>query len=294
MKPSQYVRGTVLTLAVVLLSACGSSGSDAEEEVLISAAWRCAITVPDRVFVLPPQPPANCESAPVSGASLQTDQRNIHLSGSSFEPESDNCSAHIDPFVLCLPFVPGSYTVSWINETTNASGTASRGYGNIGTGFANVVNWNTYNATAVTLQSADPKGIALQMGANTIRVTATNLGARGEAVVTINRVVDVTPPTVHSVVPKDGATDASSIRVEILFSEQIDPASVVTALSVVDDNAQAVSGTSEYDPLKLKLTWRPDAPLSPATTHTATLDGITDLAPNVMLDPYQWSFTTRP
>ncbi len=291
MKSSKYVSGIVLAVAVALLSACGSSGSDDEEEVLIGAAWRCAITLSD-ILIAPPPPPANCESASIGGASLQTDQRNIHLSGSSFDPESDNCSTNIDPFAPCLPVVPGSYTVSWINLTNNASGTASRQYGN----FFNTpnVNWNTYNATAVALQSADPKGIALQMGANTIRVTATNSGARGEAVVTINRVVDVTPPTVHSVVPEDGATGASTIRVEVLFSEQIDPASVVTALSVVDDNAQAVSGTSEYDPLKLKLTWRPDAPLSPATTHTATLGGITDLAPNVMLDPYQWSFTTRP
>lgn len=292
MKSSNYAFGTILAIAVVLLSACGSSGSEDEEEVLIGAAWRCALSVPDRVIGLPPQPPANCEAASISGASMQTDQRNIHLSGSSFEPKSDNCSTHSDPFVPCLPFVPGSYTVSWINETTNASGTASRGYGNIGTGFANVVNWNSYNATAVALQNADPKGIALQMGANTIRVTATNSGARGEAVVTINRVVDVTPPTVHSVVPEDGGT--YTFVVEVRFSEQIDPASIVTALNVVDDLAQPVAGTSEYDPLKLKLTWRPNAALSPATTYTATLDGITDFAPNVMLNPYQWSFTTRP
>jgi hypothetical protein len=228
----------------------------------------------------------------IEGGSYVTDQNTIHLSGTSSDPEDTGCpepTTFDEAFIPCLPVSPYNYQMSWTNSTNGASGNGQVKF--VGFSYSSV-GWSTYDVTGVTIGYADPKGIPLEMGSNRVQVTTTNSGLNGNAEITITRVVDVTPPTVHSVDPEPGGT--YGWRIVVYFSEQLDPASVITAISVVDDNAQSIAGTSEYDPLKLKVVWRPQSPLIRGSSYTARISGVTDWAPNVMIDTYEWSFTTRP
>jgi len=277
-----------LPLIVSLTAACGSDSSDEDSQyVEITAASRCALSVSGAG-----PNPDNCMLEKIEGGSYVTDQNTIHLSGTSSDPEDTGCpepTTFDEAFIPCFPISPYNYQMSWTNSTNGASG---NGQVRFKCCVYNFVGWSTYDVTGVTIGYADPKGIPLEMGSNTIQVTATNSGLIGEAKITVTRVVDVTPPTVHSVEPEPGGTYTS--RIVVYFSEQLDPASIVTALNVVDGNAQPVPGTSEFDPLKLKVVWRPQSALSPATSYTARISGVTDFAPNTMIDAYEWSFMTRP
>jgi len=101
----------------------------------------------------------------------------------------------------------------------------------------------------LTLGYADPKGVALEMGSNTIRISTLNSGLKGSANVIVTRVVDVTPLTVHHVDPEPGGT--YGFRIVVFLSEQIDPASVAGAIEVFDKNAQPIPGTGVFNELRL-------------------------------------------
>ena len=285
MKPSKYVSIAILVVTVIIVSACGgSSGSKKSQFVEISSALRCAIRPRSFIYI-----PDNCMLEKIGGGSYVTDQNTIHLRGISSAVEDDGCPEPTFELIICIPTFPYNYGMSWINSTNGASGNGDVAF----IGLLNdPVGWSTYDPAGVTIGYADPKGVPLEMGSNTIQINTGNSGLRGNAQSPITRVVDVTPPPVHSVDPEPGGTYGS--RIVVYFSEQLDPASVVSAINVFDNNSQPVPGTSEFDPLKLKATWRPHSTLSPASSYTARISGVTDWAPNVMIDSYEWSFTTRP
>jgi Bacterial Ig-like domain len=103
---------------------------------------------------------------------------------------------------------------------------------------------------------------------------------------------DVTPPTVVSTVPIDGATGvAVNTTISATFSEAIDPASLDNT-SFVTDGTDNVDGTLSV--VGNTATFTPTANLKTSTLYTVTLStNITDLAGNHLAAPYTWSFTTR-
>jgi hypothetical protein len=273
-----YWAGSVLMVFAFSLTACGGGSDEMSQFVNITSTSRCAISVPVGK-------PDNCMPENIDGGSYVTDQNTIHLSGTASAAEDDGCPEPVFFGPPCIPSHP-PYRVSWVNSSNAASGNAEVAF--ILLDATLPVSWRTYNP----FNTAIGKGIPLEMGSNLIQVTTSNSGLKGNAEITITRVVDVTPPTVHHVVPEPGGT--YSFAILVYFNEQLDPASVVSAINVFDNNTQPIPGTSEFNPLRLEAIWRPDSALSPASSYTARISGVTDWAPNVMIDPYEWSFTTRP
>ncbi len=110
---------------------------------------------------------------------------------------------------------------------------------------------------------------------------------------------DTTPPTVSSTVPATNATGISlNSAVTATFSEALNPATIIlSTFSVVETIGGApVLGAVTYN--GVTATFTPDSDLAGDTQFTATLTGgggnIADLAGNVLVGEYAWSFTTGP
>lgn len=104
---------------------------------------------------------------------------------------------------------------------------------------------------------------------------------------------DVTPPTVESTAPLDGAINVSpATLVTIIFSEGLDPTTIDDlSFVLVENGAGAVATTVTYDG-KDKVTITPDAALTFGATYTVTvLTAVTDLAGNPLAETYEFSFT---
>jgi len=99
---------------------------------------------------------------------------------------------------------------------------------------------------------------------------------------------DDVPPAVESVSP---AADATGVpvdqRITVTFSEPVEGAvfTLKTAAGVT------VTGTTEMNEDKTRLTFTPGAPLAEGTVYTAEVADAEDLFENV-LETYTWSFTT--
>jgi hypothetical protein len=112
--------------------------------------------------------------------------------------------------------------------------------------------------------------------------------------------VDATPPTISTVAPDDGATDAAvDANVEATFSEAMDETSVENPGNFTltkDSDGSSVAASVSYDPSTNKATLNPDAPLDPQSTYTATIkggtDGVKDSSGNPLANDEIWSFTT--
>ncbi len=229
---------------------------------------------------------------PMSGDSYVTDQSAMYFFGRSFEPKSESCS---DPLFAdpssSIPYLDGGYIINWTNLT---NGSSASGSANCMPGIISgklTVRWNTFKVLPAYLLTY-PIGIPLDMGANMVRVSASDASLDGATQITVTRVPDVTVPEVHSVEPVDGET--FSFRIVVYFEEQIEPTSVTGALLILDENAQPVVGTTVYDSADLTVSWRPDFALEAGKTYTASVSGVMDLSGNILTTPYQWSFVTRP
>jgi hypothetical protein len=113
-------------------------------------------------------------------------------------------------------------------------------------------------------------------------------------------VPDTTSPTVSTVAPANGATDAAvDANVEATFSEAMDETSVENPGNFTltkDSDGSSVAASVSYDPSTNKATLNPDAPLDPQSTYTATIkggtDGVKDSSGNPLANDEIWSFTT--
>src|ERR671920_635689 len=113
-------------------------------------------------------------------------------------------------------------------------------------------------------------------------------------------VPDTTSPTVSTVAPAEGATDAAvDANVEATFSEAMDEISVESPGNFAlakDSDGSSVAATVSYDPATKKATLDPDASLDPQSTYTATVkggtDGVKDSSGNPLASDEVWSFTT--
>jgi Big-like domain-containing protein len=109
---------------------------------------------------------------------------------------------------------------------------------------------------------------------------------------------DVTPPTVTSVTPPDGATGViAATAVTATFSEAINTATLTTGTFVLRNAANAVvTATISYNATTRVGTLTPSAALAGSTTYTATISGgspgVKDVAGNALAGNVVWSFTT--
>ncbi len=101
---------------------------------------------------------------------------------------------------------------------------------------------------------------------------------------------DVTPPTVSSTSPADGAGNVPvAVTPSVVFSESVQSGTIV--MTVVDALDNPVPGTVAYDDPSHTATFTPSSALDGQTTYTVTVSGAQDLSGNTM-SPVSWSFTT--
>jgi hypothetical protein len=110
---------------------------------------------------------------------------------------------------------------------------------------------------------------------------------------------DITPPTVSSVVPANGATGVLvGSTVTAVFSEAMD-ASTISGSTVELRNSSngLVAGTVLYNTSTRTVTLTPSGALANLQLYTATIKsgaaGVKDAAGNALAADYTWSFTTE-
>ncbi len=103
--------------------------------------------------------------------------------------------------------------------------------------------------------------------------------------------VDASGPAVIATTPAANATSvALDVHVAATFGEAVDTTGLTFTLR--DDTAAAnVAGSVSYDADTNTATFSPSAPLAPAHSFTAKVNGAKDLAGNPM-SQFAWSFTT--
>jgi N-acetylneuraminic acid mutarotase len=105
---------------------------------------------------------------------------------------------------------------------------------------------------------------------------------------------DVTGPSVIATSPANGSSCIDTeVTISASFSEEIALGHVTTNnFTLKDANHNAISGSTKASTTNT-VTYQPSAPLSGASTYTATLTrDIRDLASNFMAADYSWSFST--
>lgn len=104
--------------------------------------------------------------------------------------------------------------------------------------------------------------------------------------------IDVTPPTVSSTSPADGAinVDRGISEIRVTFSEAIDPDTID---STNFSPSPSISGSYYIDSSNaLVAVLAPSATLSASTAYTITISGIKDLSGNTMVGSTNFTFTT--
>jgi hypothetical protein len=168
-----------------------------------------------------------------------------------------------------------------------------------GNAVAATVSASGLTATLVpsaTLQPTTVYTATLVSGANEIKDTSGNALASDFTWSFTTAAPDLTPPTVVSVSPANGATNVVvGATVGATFSEPISAASATgTSFTLRDGGGNAVAASVSANGSTATL--QPGAALQPATTYTATLfsgaNGIKDTSGNPLASDFTWSFTT--
>ena len=188
--------------------------------------------------------------------------------------------------------------------------------GNITATFSEVMNALTITAATMTLQQGTTSisgtvsyiGVtatfnpASQLTASTVYTATITTGVRdlaGNALVTnyvwpftTGTTADVSPPSVVSTVPANGATGVSlNGNIAAIFSEAMDPITISTTTFTLQHGETFVSGAVIYT--GVTASFNPASELMPSTNYSATITtGVTDLAGNAMVNNYVWTFTT--
>lgn len=111
---------------------------------------------------------------------------------------------------------------------------------------------------------------------------------------------DTTPPVVSTTIPVSNAGAVGVAKaVTVTFNESIDPATISGSTFTLQQGSDPpMSASVTYSPASRRATLTPSAPLSLATTYTATVKGggtdprVKDLAGNALQTDYTWTFTT--
>lgn len=108
-------------------------------------------------------------------------------------------------------------------------------------------------------------------------------------------IADTTAPTVTGMSPADLSTDvATTSYMAAYFSETMDSTSFTSSTVIVDRPGELLSvveATIQYDSINNAIVITPTAELLTYTTYQVTLDGVKDVAGN-LLEKTVWSFTT--
>ena len=119
--------------------------------------------------------------------------------------------------------------------------------------------------------------------------------------VTVRNPPDVTPPTVTSFSPADGAVNVSAeTNVIVTFSEAMDPASVNGETVKLRVLGVPVLATVSYDAATFTATLDPTEPLVAGARYSALVAGgsigpnVKDVAGNILAANVGWDFTTTP
>ena len=118
-----------------------------------------------------------------------------------------------------------------------------------------------------------------------------------DVVFTSSGVTDLTPPTVSSVSPLSNATGiATNTTVTAVFSEPLAAASVTSANAFIRAGSTSIPASVSYTSGSTSVLLTPSSALTAETQYTVTLKGgtggIRDVANNLMVADYTWSFTT--
>lgn len=140
-------------------------------------------------------------------------------------------------------------------------------------------------STAFNITSATPNGTA------TVSVVANDVYGNTSTTET-SLVVDTIEPTVTASSPLAGTTSVSiSAYPTITFSEAIKQSTLNTNNFKITSASGQVYGTITYNSTSLTATFEPSQPLNFLTSYTINLNGITDVAGN-LISPLSSSFTT--
>lgn len=212
---------------------------------------------------------------PVSVATYSTDSLGVVLAGEAFISPTwwRCCSGNATDTAV---------TVTWTNATTGQSdlATQSLSYICIGGCYPGTHRWQS--------------NIDLALGDNLLTVTASDpSGNLGRATITVTRTPDITPPTVMSTVPANGATGVgTNSALAILFSEPMDSTTLSPFTIVLKDSSNnTMSGSVSY--AGNVATYTPAGNLLGAYTAAVTT-GAKDVGGNALAAAYVWTFTTGP
>lgn len=163
-------------------------------------------------------------------------------------------------------------------------------------GATSIAGSVTYTGVTATFSPA------ANLAANTTYTATITTGAKdlaGNPIVnnyvwnfTTGATADVTPPTVISTDPANGATGVVlDKKITATFSEAMDPLTINTVTYTLRQGATSVSGNVIYS--GTTATFSPSSNLTPNTIYTATITtGAKDLAGNALASNYVWTFTT--
>jgi len=228
---------------------------------------------------------ANCWKAVTIVANVASNLPAIAFSPSSFSFTATKGGANPSSQALSI-WNSGSGTLSW-SASGDATWLSLSPASGSSTGEADNV---TVSVSISGMSAGSYKGIITISAPG-----ATNTPQTVPVTLTINPAGgDVTPPTVVSTSPRDGALNvAVDTVVTATFSEAMDSSTITISSFTLDGGA--VSGTVTYDNLTYTATFTPDASLEYNHKYIATLStAITDASGNPLAQPYIWSFTTQP
>ena len=208
---------------------------------------------------------------PGDADTYSTDQPDIRLRGRSFVPPGSLCDALIGT-------IGPDYTVT---VTNSANGDVDRADTSLGC------------LLQVNLMWESPP-VPLAYGANRITVTAAVLNGRtGSDTITITRTADVSPPSVVSVVPSNGAVVFEPGSVQLKFNERVvfDAFALrrlATGEVVVERGAERLGTTETWLRIPYPL-WRGEA-------YEVRAENVRDLGGNPLTggSTFVSTFTTTP
>ena len=248
-----------VTYSATLLSGANGIKDLAGNALAADYSWSFTTTPPDTT------PPTVTAVTPVSGAT------NVSLGTSVSATFSE---AILPASVTGTSFVLLDGGGNAVAATVSASGSTA-----------------TLRPSA-SLQPTTVYTATLLSGANGIKDTSGNALASDFTWSFTTAAPDLTPPTVVSVSPANGATNvAVGAPVGATFSEPISAASVTgTSFTLRDGGGNAVAASVSTNGSTATL--QPGAALQPATTYTATLlsgaNGIKDLSGNPLASDFTW------
>lgn len=190
--------------------------------------------------------------------------------------------------------------------STDVATVALSGNASDNSGTVTEVTWSNDrggSGTAVGTSAWSVPAIPLQVGANTITVTARDFANNAGAdtiVVTYTPPPDLTPPTITGRFPAAGALSAApNGPITVTFSEPMNPTTINSStIELRDSSNQLVATTVSYE--ANVATIQPASALAASNAYTVTVRGgatdprVKDLAGNALPASETWSFTTAP